>query len=72
MPTAGTSVIDQANAEQADTVTSAADEHLVRFWWRGVAILPPMAFDLEEGPTDVSKGRDNIVGGEIPSVTVLS
>ena len=55
-------------AGQADTVAAAAAEGLVGAWWYSVAVATPVPFVLESSPAGVSKGKDNIVGCETPSI----
>ena len=55
----------------ADKVGIVAAESVVRVWWHGIMVLPPVFFVFEGGSVGVFKGGD-MVGGEMPSISVLS
>ena len=71
MPTAGMFMIDKANAGQAGIVLVDTVKGLVMAW-RYYIVVPPVLFLLESSSAGVFKGGNNVVGGEIPDVTVLS
>ena len=70
--TAGMFVADKADVGQAGMVTAVAVEGLVRVWWHSVVVLPSTPFVFKGRPAGVFKGGDNMVGGEMPGIIVLS
>ena len=58
-------------AGQVGTVAAAAVEGLVWAWWHSIAVPPPVFFSLVSGLAGIFIGENNMVGGEMPGITVL-
>ena len=66
--TEGRVVADKANMVQAGTSKVTVAESLVKFWWRSIAVLTPVALDF----VGDSAGFDScMVDGETPSVMFI-